>query len=518
MKLTTLVLFTSTLLISACVFAHGDAHQHNENQPVAAPRSDANPTLEAWSKEYPEHLSMYMEMKNTSKPTEFGGNTPYSKLIRFPQLTELWAGYAFAVDFNEERSHYYTQIDQYETKRNDKEFLNSHGFAKFKGQPGACMNCHSGWVPELVREMGWENFNRTPYWDTVKKLKEEHGGGIHGAEMGSTCADCHTADDMSLRVTRPAYINAMVDRGYEKDEKLGLKASQEEMRTHVCQQCHVEYYFQGKDKVLTFPWSEWPKDEPLKVEMIEEYYDKARDAGTFTQDWTHKTTRAAMLKMQHPEAEMSSSGRHTRDGISCVDCHMPVTTRNGEEVTDHNLDSPLNDVTVCQSCHAHSKQTTEQVEKMAQDVQRHTANELHQAEYAILALINDIKEVREQLAKHQDFKNITDSQAQEKAISAAIAPALEMHRRASLRWDFVGAENSTGIHSPREAWRVLDDAEAMARQGQEKLQTAAAKYGITVELTDKGPIPVPPPVINLNDIVGSMPPAITGKADDMCQQ
>lgn len=61
--------------------------------------------------------------------------------------------------------------------------------------------------------------------------------------MGVTCADCHNPNDMSLRLTRPAAINALVSRGYEKDPVQGVKATREEMRTLVCSQCHVEYYF-----------------------------------------------------------------------------------------------------------------------------------------------------------------------------------------------------------------------------------------------------------------------------------
>ncbi|QBY04703.1 ammonia-forming cytochrome c nitrite reductase subunit c552 [Thalassotalea sp. HSM 43] len=503
----------SLLTVCGLLFAH---HMSLSAYEKASTRSDADPTIKSWGEEYPLHVEMYMEMQDTSKPTEYGGNMPYSKLIRFPQLTELWGGYAFALDFNEERGHYYSQIDQYETKRNDKEFLNAHGLKKFNGQPGACMNCHSGWVPELVREMGWENFNRTPYWDTVDKLKKDHGEGIHGSEMGSTCADCHNADDMSLRVTRPAYINAMAGRGYETDKRFGLKATQTEMRDHVCKQCHVEYYFLGKDKVLTFPWANWPKDKPLKIEMIEEYYDNAYESGSFVADWTHATTKAPMLKMQHPEAEMTSSGRHTRDGVSCVDCHMPVIEKSGEKVTDHNIRSPLHDLVACKQCHAHSTQSEDEIRKMVADVQRHTAQELHQAELAILALINDIAEVRSDLRMHEQFMAIKSPEEQQAAISKAIEPALMMHRRASMRWDFVGAENSTGIHSPREAWRILDDAEDQARQGQLLLNEAAAKYGVKFRMTSKGPIPAAPEVLDPGNIVGAPPPDIALNADDRC--
>ncbi|MGI9509542.1 MAG: ammonia-forming cytochrome c nitrite reductase subunit c552, partial [Geminicoccaceae bacterium] len=150
---------------------------------IAEPRDD-DPRIETWGADWPDYVEMYLETQDMSKPTPFGGNVPYSKLIRFPGKTILWAGYAFAVDFNEERGHYFSQIDQMESKRNDKEYLNANGLPKFGGQPGSCMNCHSGWAATLVDQMGWEEFNRTPYWETIEKLRSDHGHGTEGAELG----------------------------------------------------------------------------------------------------------------------------------------------------------------------------------------------------------------------------------------------------------------------------------------------------------------------------------------------
>ena len=103
--------------------------------------SDENPTFDEWGKNFPEHRDMYLKVETeTPKYTDFGGNLAYSKLIRYPQLTVLWAGYPFSLDANEERGHFWIQVDQMDTARNNKDFLNAHGFAKFAGQPAACMN------------------------------------------------------------------------------------------------------------------------------------------------------------------------------------------------------------------------------------------------------------------------------------------------------------------------------------------------------------------------------------------
>lgn len=116
--------------------------------------SDDDPNYERWGKVFPEQLDMYLKVeKEKPQATEFGGNLAYSKLICFPQLTILWADYPFSIDANEERGHFWVQIDQMKTARNNKDFLNAHGFKAFKGQPTACMNCHSGWTPWLIKTL-----------------------------------------------------------------------------------------------------------------------------------------------------------------------------------------------------------------------------------------------------------------------------------------------------------------------------------------------------------------------------
>ena len=490
---------TSLALISAMIAAV-----------ALASTSKEDPRISAWEEEWPDYVEMYLKTKEMGAPTPFGGNYPYSKLIRYPGKQALWDGYAFAVDFNEDRGHYFSQIDQMETKRNDKEYLNAHGLPNFNGQPGSCMNCHSGWAPVLAEEMGWASFNGTPYWDTIEKLRADYGHGVEGAQLGSSCNDCHNPTDMSLRVNRQSFVDAMVARGYEADPVSGLKGSPTEMRDYVCAQCHVEYYFQGEDAILTYPWTEWPKGQPLRFEMVEEYYDKARENGVFTQDWTHAVTKAPMLKMQHPEYEVVSSGVHSQF-MGCVDCHMPKTEWNGRQVTDHTMGSPLAKIDNCLSCH--NDMTGDQMYQRVYDIQVDIISSYLTAEKAILSLIQDIAMVRMELASEEPFAQIADAAEQEAAITAALADVLEYHRRSSMRWDWIGASNSTGAHSSREAHRVLDQATQVARDGQRLLVRVAAEYDIEFEPTTTPTLPATPEPIRGDDIVGSLPPAVTKAAD-----
>lgn len=469
--------------------------------------SDEKPHFDEWGKNFPQQLSDWRAMEhNTTEATEFGGSLPYSKIIRYPQIATLWAGYAFAVDFNEERSHWYNQIDQVETMRNNKEYLNAHGLPAFKGQPGACVNCHTGWLTWLNNTIGWEEVNARPYFDVMAVIKEKHGTGIHGSEMGGTCADCHSPKDMSLRVTRPAYINAMVDRGYEADPEHGLKGTRQEMRGHVCQQCHVEYYFKGKGNTLTFPWHFWAKGERFRIENLDEHYDDVRDSDIFLQDWKHRDTKAPMLKVQHPETELYSSSVHAQNGVTCVDCHMPYKRAGANKITSHNIRSPLFDINAsCKTCHAQSE---EYLASQVRTIQRKTASELRVAENALIAMIADVKAAREEMAKLPQYADITDEAERESAISKALADVLELHRKAQMRWDFVFSENSTGFHSPQEAARVLQQSTDMARSAQLALQNVLAAHELKLPATVKATMPEAPARIELHHSpVADAPPA-----------
>ncbi|QQF52012.1 ammonia-forming cytochrome c nitrite reductase subunit c552 [Campylobacter fetus subsp. venerealis] len=492
--------------------------------------SDNNPTFDHWGKNFPDYLDMYLTVE-TEKPvsTEFGGNLAYSKLIRYPQLTMLWAGYPFSIDANEERGHFWVQVDQMDTARNNKDFLNAHGFAAFGGQPAACMNCHSGWSPWLYKNAAkgdWIAFNSTKYWTIIKNVpavngmeenSAEHSGPHGGKRMGLTCADCHNPKDMSLRLTRQAAINSLIMRGYEADKEQGVKATREEMRTLVCAQCHVEYYFKptgekvkvmgesiakdatktwwnGKQKTydefdswrdgnkptqievdgieLIYPWSYWKKGTPFRIEMFDDHYEAVR--GVFDKDWPHKITKAPMLKIQHPEYELYSGGVHAANGVSCADCHMPYIRKGSKKMTNHNVTSPLANINAaCKTCHAQSE---DYLKSQIKDIQNSVAFDLRTAEYSIVSLITDIKNLRDALSAMPAFQK--DGKADEGKISAELKDVLELHRKSQMRADFIGAENSTGFHNPREASRMLLQSVDMARQGQTQLVQIAAKNGI----------------------------------------
>ncbi len=371
-----------------------------------------------WGQNYPLEYSRFVMTEDDTVRTTFGGSERYDKLVRFPAMTRLWAGYAFSVEFNEERGHFYSLIDQKETARQE-----------VVQQPGACANCHSGDAPNLIRSMGWEAFNKGPYAEITDQL--------HSAV---TCNDCHDPATMALRITRPAFSEAMSVRGIDL-----AKASRQEMRTYVCAQCHVEYYFLGDNKILTFPW-----EQGLTVDNINDYYD-----GYGFKDWEHKETGAPMIKIQHPEYELFSTSVHASSGVSCADCHMPYIREGALKVSDHWIRSPLGNIAAaCQTCH---KLDEDQLVTRIVTIQDRTAGQLRETETAIIAAIDAINVAR--------GVGATDAQ---------LAEARDFHRKASMRWDFISSENSTGFHSPQEAARVLADAVNFARLAQLSAERLAA--------------------------------------------
>jgi nitrite reductase (cytochrome c-552) len=232
----------------------------------------------------------------------------------------------------------------------------------------------------------------------------------------------------------------------------------------VCGQCHVEYYFKGPEKTLTFPWS-----KGLKVEQITAFYDEIG-----FRDWTHKDTGAPVLKAQHPEFEMWSQGVHARSGVTCADCHMPPVTHKGETLSDHWVRSPLLNVqNACLPCHSkHDPKITEQelVSRVEQIQDRHWALRTN-AMNALMGLIGDLRNAKG--AGRSD---------------ADLATARYLQRRAQFYLDFVEAENSTGFHAPQEAARILGESLDLARQGQIAVRDPLFQPSVSVVLV---PSPAP---------------------------
>lgn len=403
---------------------------------------DDNDDPAEWGKNFPHHYTQYLKTVDQER-TKYGGSealphipntkdprtvVAQQKLDEDPRLKTMWSGYAFSKDFREERGHAFMLIDQ--------EYTDRQNVVK---QPGACLNCHaSTYLPmkklgngDIMK--GFDIMNKMPYKE-AKKL----------AKHPVSCIDCHEPTSMHLRITKPAFIN-----GYKalkasqgiKDYDVNKQASQIEMRTLVCAQCHVEYYFKGKkEKTLTFPWN-----NGLKADQILSYYDQNK-----FKDWTHKETGAEVLKAQHPEFEMWSQGTHAKAGVSCADCHMPYMRVGAMKITDHHIQSPLLNINKsCQTCH---KASETELKDRVENIQSKHYELRNVAMDALVDLINDIKK-----APNKNTKEVKEAQ--------------NFQRRAQFLLDFSEAENSTGFHAPQEASRIMGISIDYSRKGQKALNS-----------------------------------------------
>jgi nitrite reductase (cytochrome c-552) len=375
------------------------------------------PDPDRWKINFPREYDAYIKTMRTSEMIEYskwgryGGSEAFSKLDAHPDYRRLFAGYPFSVEYNEERGHMRALEDMLKSKR-----LGDN-------KPGTCMTCKSAQVPLFIQEYGAETFYKTP----VKELVEKHG-----FKHPVTCADCHNAATMDLQITRIAFKEAMAKRGVDLS-----KATRQEMRSYVCGQCHVEYYFKGPGKYLVFPW-----EKGMDIDSIEAYYDQLGFS-----DWVHEESKTPLIKMQHPEFEVWSSGIHARSNVSCADCHMPYRREGAIKITDHWIRTPLAaTANACLPCH---RQSEEEMRQRVLQIEDRTHALLVRAEQAIIAAIDGIK-----LAMQAGGADLQ------------LATARQLHRKAQLRWDFVSAENSMGFHSPQEAARILGDAIDYARQAE----------------------------------------------------
>jgi nitrite reductase (cytochrome c-552) len=295
---------------------------------------------------------------------------------------------------------------------------------------------------------GFEALNRMPYREAVQNVTHP-----------VSCIDCHEPRSMRLRVTRPAFMEgiarAMQTRGID-DFDVNEDASRHEMRTYVCAQCHVEYYFQGPEKRLTYPWF-----NGLRADEILSYYEEIDFS-----DFTHATSGARVLKAQHPEFEMYSQGIHAQSGVTCSDCHMPYIRQGAMKVSDHWVRSPLLMVdAACQTCH-----------RWSEDDLRNRVHTIQDRTYQMRNLAMDaVLQLADAIAR----------EAQRDSTSPRVAEARRQQRRAQFLTDFVEAENSMGFHADQESVRVLGLAINYARIG------LGALHG---ETFPEASAPVRPPV------------------------
>ena len=371
--------------------------------------NNAHLGMEAFKEAYPlEYESYQMTASDSPTPTGYGSSGVHSRLMDEPEMIENWKGYAFSLQYDDDRGHVYALEDVKNSLRTTK-----------VNQSGSCITCKSAYTKDVFFDtMGWDY--------TLKDFKELADQVPNDASIA--CATCHDVKTMKLRLVIPAQIEDL-ERNWGKtwDE-----LSDNDKRALVCGQCHTEYYFeQGKKGRVVFP-----RDNGYTAEEMYEYYKRTDLPGGFKGDWKHPDSGAMMLKAQHPDYDVWKTSVHADAGVTCIDCHMPYMRKNGQKYTSHYISSPLKYVEdACLKCHDESKEV----------------------------LIARVKTIHDNTFKLQRTAGITCAKAH-LAIKAAaeagatdeqLAPARELIREAQWYWDYVEAENGVGFHNPDQCMRTL---------------------------------------------------------------
>lgn len=435
----TLFIATAVIVFILGLLASSIVERRTEATYVNVPKKKIGafePRNEVWGENYPREFQSYYRTSDTTFRSKYNGNAMIDMLEVDPRLVVLWAGYGFSKDYNQGRGHYYAVTDVQRTLRTGAPKGPADG-----PMPSTCMTCKSPDVPRLMNQKGVAAFYTGKWAELGPEVVNPIG-----------CADCHDPETMNLTITRPALIEAFERIG--KDVK---KASYQEMRSLVCAQCHVEYYF---DKTvaeganyLTFPW-----DNGFSAEAMEEYYDNIEFS-----DWTHAISKAPMLKAQHPGYEVYMTGIHAQRGVACADCHMPYISEGGQKYTDHKMQSPLNNIAnSCQVCHREEAATL-----MGNVIERQ----------------DKIIENRDKLEELLVRAHIEAGKAWELgATDEQMKNILKGIRHAQWRWDYAAASHGGSFHSPVETGRVIATGITIAQETRIELARLLASLGYNQEV------------------------------------
>ncbi len=422
----------------------------------------------AFEKPFPAQYASFEKNAEASIMTVYKGSVHYRKNDDFsplpkgykyaqPYLKNLWLGYPFSYEYNEARGHTYAIDDLVNIDRINR-------FSEKGGLPATCWNCKTPKMIEWVEEKG------DKFWSGDAN---EYRDKLDARDHTIGCANCHNPENMELRLYSEPLKDWLKRSGRDIEN-----ISRNEMRSLVCAQCHVEYYFQNKDNgpaaKPVFPWDNGYGPE----DMYQYYKSHGPQNGEFV-DWTHAASKTPMIKMQHPEYETWIDGPHGAAGVSCADCHMAYERVDGKKVSSHWWTAPLKDpqMTACRQCH--SDKTAEYLKERVVYTQEKTFSQLLKAQEV-------------SVKAHEAVRLAADYAGERSAnYDALMLEARDMVRKGQLFWDYVSAENSVGFHNPAKALNTLMSSMEYSQKAID-LATEATNYGINAAIAGDIKTIVPP--------------------------
>src|SRR4051794_1532944 len=103
---------TATFLLAALLMNIQERKQEAKEHFIKLAEMDEDtidPAL--WGRNFPRQYDIYKRTVDTER-TRHGGSEAFSRLEEDPRLRRIYAGYAFSIDFREDRGHAYMLVDQ----------------------------------------------------------------------------------------------------------------------------------------------------------------------------------------------------------------------------------------------------------------------------------------------------------------------------------------------------------------------------------------------------------------------
>lgn len=377
------------VILAVCILFFNRHNEVTVEGPIGQ-IADNETDSSVWAQFYPAHWDSYQaNYDNTENPSHFEAK---------PYLQVMYAGFGFAKEYNEPRGHVYSLEDVIAVDPARKK------------AGASCITCKSTQVPGLIEKYG-EQYYLMSFDDIIDELNQPIG-----------CLDCHDPKTMNLRLTRPALIQALERQGKDID-----KLTHQELRSLVCAQCHVTYYFAPDTKEIVFPW-----DKGLKADQILAYYDEKEFS-----EWVHPDAGTGLVKPRHAEYETFMDSTHQSAGLACADCHMPYVKVGNKKISSHTWQSPLNNIEEsCTTCHRNG---TDWLINRVKTIQNQVKQVQDLAGNAVVAAINELKISREAPGADQ----------------AKLEEAMYQHRKAQWYLDYVAVTNGYGFHNPTETLNNL---------------------------------------------------------------
>ena len=398
-----------------------------------------------WGKNFPLQYDTYKRTVDQQR-TRYGGSealpadpdrrptrarsSPSPGSRRTRGCKTMWAGYAFSVDFREEA----------------RPRLHARGPDLHRARAGVQAARHLHPLPRL----GLRRPTRRPAAATSSRASRtstrcptrRRGRAV---DHPIACIDCHDPATMALRVTRPGFlegIKALKASQGVADYDVNTQATRQEMRSFVCGQCHVEYYFKGAEKRLTYPW-----DKGLKVDAIADYYDEIG-----FKDWTHAKTGHRAAQGPAPRVRDVEPGDPRALGRRLR--RLPHALHARRRAQGQRPPRP---------------QPAAQREQRLPDLPQVAGGGARRAGGGDPGAHRRPAQPRDGRAHGPDRRHRGARRRRERRTRTSPRRG-RPSGAAQFFVDFVESENSNGFHAPQEATRILGDAIDLFRKGQVSLR------------------------------------------------